>query len=67
MAHKLLSMEEQLEILMHGTRFADEEEGWGVNKAGTGSLRTRMREELREKLKLGRPLRVYQGVDPTSA
>jgi len=59
-------VDEQLDILMRGTRFADEAEDWGtLDETGAG-LRTQMRDELREKLKLGRPLRVYLGVDPTS-
>ncbi|MEE9435142.1 MAG: hypothetical protein V3V37_00540, partial [Candidatus Adiutricales bacterium] len=61
-----ISVDEQLEILMHGTRFADEADDWGENESGSPSLRIQMREELRERLNLGRPLRVYLGVDPTS-
>lgn len=59
-------VDEQLEILMHGTRFADETDDWDANETGALSLRAQMRDELREKLKPGRPLRVYLGVDPTS-
>ncbi len=51
---------------MRGTRFADEAEDWGAQITEGKSLRKQMQEELREKLKLGRPLRVYLGVDPTS-
>jgi tyrosyl-tRNA synthetase len=59
-------VDEQLEILMRGTRFADEaEEGLSEGREGQ-SLRMQMQEELRAKLRLGRPLRVYLGVDPTS-
>lgn len=61
------TVEEQLAILMGGTRFADEADDWGLESAGeAGSLRTQMEAELRRKLALGRPLRVYLGVDPTS-
>lgn len=66
MAQKQFSADEQLEILMRGTRFADEADDWGGEVTDGRSLRTQMQEELREKLKLGRPLRVYLGVDPTS-
>lgn len=66
MTDKQLSVDEQLEILMRGTRFADEAEDWETGLAEGSSLRTQMRDELREKLKLRRPLRVYLGVDPTS-
>ena len=63
------SWEEQLSILMRGTRFADETDEWGKlePEAGgrAGGLRAQMQAELAEKLKLGRPLRVYLGVDPT--
>jgi tyrosyl-tRNA synthetase len=60
------SIDEQVEILMRATRFADEAEDWGAPTAADGKgLRAQMEEELRAKLKLGRPLRVYLGVDPT--
>ena len=63
------SWEEQLAILMRGTRFADETDEWGSlgpeSGARPGGLRAQMQAELAEKLKLGRPLRVYLGVDPT--
>ena len=55
-----MSVEAQVDLLMRGTRFADEADDGG------GELRGRMRTELRDKLRLGRPLRVYLGVDPTS-
>ncbi|MFH1842377.1 MAG: tyrosine--tRNA ligase [bacterium] len=67
-----LSVDEQLAILMRATRFADEAEDWAADDSSDSgeedqpSLRTQMQAELREKLKLGRPLRVYLGVDPTS-
>jgi tyrosyl-tRNA synthetase len=50
---------------MRGTRFADEADDWGMEVGQSGGLRAQMAAELREKLKLGRPLRVYLGVDPT--
>ncbi|MCP4176572.1 MAG: tyrosine--tRNA ligase [bacterium] len=61
-----LSHDQQLEIIMRGTRFADETDDWIKNADKCGNLRKQMREELHNKLKLGRPLRVYLGVDPTS-
>lgn len=64
MAEKQFSVEEQVQILMRGTRFADEAEDWG-DDVGQG-LRKQMEAELLAKLKLGHPLRVYLGVDPTS-
>ncbi len=60
------SIDEQVRVLMRGTRFADETEEWGAISEEPGGLRRQMEAELREKLKLGRPLRVYLGVDPTS-
>ncbi len=67
MPEKEYTLDEQVAILMRGTRFADEAEDWGLEAAeAAGSLRAQMEEELRRKLKLGRPLRVYLGVDPTS-
>jgi tyrosyl-tRNA synthetase len=60
------SIDEQVRILMRGTCFADEAEEWGMAAASEGGLRALMAAELREKLRLGRPLRVYLGVDPTS-
>lgn len=62
-------IDEQVTILMRGTRFADEEEladGSAGGAAGGQTLRKQMEIELREKLKSDRPLRVYLGVDPTS-
>lgn len=49
-----LPVEEQMKILMLGTEFGDD------------TMRKRMEQELRERLKEGRPLRVYLGVDPTA-
>lgn len=66
MAEKQWSTDEQVEILMRGTRFADEAEDWGEMETGEKGLRAQMQEELRELLKLRRPLRIYLGVDPTS-
>ncbi len=63
---KKYSPEEQLSILMRGTRFADETEDW-ISNTTSGGLRKQMSEELLAKLKLGRPLRIYLGVDPTSS
>jgi len=60
------SVDQQLDALMRGTRFADEAEDWGDLGTEQGGLRKQMRAELRQKLALGRPLRVYLGVDPTS-
>ncbi len=66
MASKTYSLDEQVAILMRATRFADETDEWGAIETVAGKgLRAQMEEELREKLKLGRPLRVYLGVDPT--
>jgi len=61
-----ISMEEQVAIFMSGTRFADETEDFGEN-SDESSLRTQMREELKNILQKGRPLRIYLGVDPTSS
>jgi tyrosyl-tRNA synthetase len=47
-------VDEQLEILMQGTEFGDEQ------------IYRTMRNELRERLEEGRPLRVYCGYDPTA-
>ncbi len=60
-----LSIEEQVELLMRGTYFADEVEGAPPSEEET-SLRRQMAAELTAKLKKGRPLRVYLGVDPTA-
>lgn len=64
-AEMKFTVDQQIEILMRGTRFADEADDWG-DLGQAGALRKQMTEELRGKLKLGRPLRVYLGVDPTS-
>ena len=61
-----MSVEAQVDLLMRGTRFADEADYWGAERPEGGELRSRMQAELRDKLRLGRPLRVYLGVDPTS-
>ncbi len=49
-----MNIDEQVEWLMQGTEYGDEE------------LAQAMRRELRERLQEGRPLRVYCGYDPTS-
>ncbi|MBC7227948.1 MAG: tyrosine--tRNA ligase [Thermoflexales bacterium] len=51
---KPLSIDEQVALLMHGAEFGDDQ------------IRERMAQELRERLKEGRPLRVYCGYDPTA-
>lgn len=56
---------EQVDALLRGTFFADEADG--APAEGTRSLREQMRQELAAKLKKGRPLRVYLGVDPTAS
>ena len=61
-----MSVEAQVDLLMRGTRFADEADDAAPEGPESGELRGRMRSELRDKLRLGRPLRVYLGVDPTS-
>ncbi len=48
------SIDDQIAVLMRGTRYGDEE------------TRRVMEQELRERLAEGRPLRVYLGVDPTA-
>src|SRR5512138_1655854 len=53
-----MNIEEQLELLMQGTEYGDEE----LKKAMTNELRQRLLEAQKE----GRPLRVYCGYDPTS-
>ncbi|MCX7940062.1 MAG: tyrosine--tRNA ligase [Thermoflexales bacterium] len=50
-----LSLDEQVALLMQGTNYGDE------------TLARRMAEELRERLKEGRPLRVYCGFDPRTS
>ncbi|MDM7914383.1 MAG: tyrosine--tRNA ligase [Candidatus Eisenbacteria bacterium] len=62
------SIDEQIEILLRATLFADEVDGGeeGARLSEGKSLREQMTAELRERLAEGRPLRVYLGVDPTS-
>lgn len=57
-------IEAQVDLLLRGTYFADEADGGPA--PGERSLRDQMREELAAKLRKGRPLRVYLGVDPTA-
>jgi tyrosyl-tRNA synthetase len=52
-----MNIDEQVELLMQGTEYGDEE----LKKAMT----TELRERLIEAQKVGRPLRVYCGFDPT--
>ncbi|MFC1850680.1 tyrosine--tRNA ligase [candidate division CSSED10-310 bacterium] len=66
MVKRNLTIDEQTDILMRGTRFADEAD-WSAESSADQSLRKQMSDELREKLKSGKPLRVYLGVDPTSS
>ena len=72
-----MTIDEQLEILLRGTRFPDEAEGGqsGIEtqlaerehaERSTQSLRAQMTRELRERLVTGKPLRVYLGADPTA-
>lgn len=49
-----IDVEAQLQVLMQGTEYGD------------AQLAAKMRAELRERLLLGRPLRVYCGYDPTA-
>jgi len=53
-----MNIEEQVELLMQGTEYGDEE----LKKAMTAELRGRLMLAEKE----GRPLRVYCGYDPTS-
>ena len=53
-----MNIEEQVELLMQGTEYGDEE----LKKAMTNELRQRLLDTQKE----GRPLRVYCGYDPTS-
>lgn len=53
-----MNTEEQVELLMQGTEYGDED----LKKAMTSELRSRLIESQKE----GRPLRVYCGYDPTS-
>lgn len=52
-----MNIEEQVELLMQGTEYGDEE----LKKAMTSELRQRLLDVQKE----GRPLRVYCGFDPT--
>lgn len=53
-----MNIEEQVELLMQGTEYGDEE----LKKAMNNELRQRLLDAQKE----GRPLRVYCGFDPTS-
>ena len=53
-----MNIEEQVELLMQGTEYGDED----LKKAMTTELRQRLLDAQKE----GRPLRVYCGYDPTS-
>lgn len=53
-----MNIAEQVELLMQGTEYGDEE----LKKAMTAELRQRLTDAQKE----GRPLRVYCGFDPTS-
>jgi tyrosyl-tRNA synthetase len=53
-----MNIEEQVELLMQGTEYGDDE----LKNAMTAELRQRLLEAQKE----GRPLRVYCGYDPTS-
>ncbi|OQY86022.1 MAG: tyrosine--tRNA ligase [Anaerolineae bacterium UTCFX3] len=53
-----MNIEEQVELLMQGTEYGDED----LKKAMTADLRERLLSAQKE----GRPLRVYCGYDPTS-
>ena len=53
-----MNIDEQVELLMQGTEYGDEE----LKKA----MQRELRERLVESQKEGRPLRVYCGYDPTS-
>lgn len=54
-----MTLDEQVEILMQGTDYGDED----LKKAMTAELRARLVDAQKE----GRPLRVYCGYDPTSS
>lgn len=54
-----VNIEEQIELLMQGTEYGDEE----LKKAMTSELRQRLLEAQKE----GRPLRVYCGFDPRTS
>jgi tyrosyl-tRNA synthetase len=49
----MASIDEQMAVLMRGVEYGD------------ANIQRTMEEDLRERLKPGRPLRVYQGFDPT--
>jgi len=51
---KKTSIDKQVNLLMHGAEFGDEQ------------IKEHMTQELRERLAEGRPLRVYCGYDPTA-
>ena len=51
-----MNIDEQVELLMQGTEYGDEE----LKKAMTAELRQRLLDAQKE----GRPLRVYCGYDP---
>ncbi len=53
-----MNIEEQVELLMQGTEYGDED----LKKAMTNELRQRLLDAEKE----GRPLRIYCGYDPTS-
>ena len=53
-----MNIEEQVQLLMQGTEYGDEE----LKQAMTNELRQRLMDAEKE----GRPLRVYCGYDPTS-
>ena len=53
-----MNIEEQVQLLMQGTEYGDEE----LKQAMTNELRQRLQDAEKE----GRPLRVYCGYDPTS-
>ena len=54
-----MNIEEQVELLMQGTEYGDEE----LKKAMTNELRQRLLDAQKE----GRPLRVYCGFDPRTS
>jgi len=54
-----MNIEDQIELLMQGTEYGDEE----LKQAMTNELRQRLLDAEKE----GRPLRVYCGFDPTSS
>ena len=54
-----MNIDEQVELLMQGTEYGDED----LKKAMTAELRERLIQAQKE----GRPLRVYCGYDPTSS